>query len=78
MKVGASSTVSRNNLACFDGDGYDLGPYVELQDTVEFFLQGDAAGSSPFERETIAARVGHSARWVIGGNPSPLQQEIML
>ena len=79
MKVGASGTVSTNLLYCFSGRGQyivDLDGRDELWTTIEYFRQGDADGTTPFDRETLAARVGHSASWAIGGNPSPLEQEI--
>ena len=76
MKVGASSTVSHSTLYCFAEDPVELGAYTELQDTLDFFLGGDAAGSTPFDRDTIAARSGHTAMWVVDGDPSPLNQEL--
>ncbi|MGB0647019.1 MAG: SGNH/GDSL hydrolase family protein [Bradymonadia bacterium] len=76
LKAGASSTVSTNTLHCFAGNDVDLGEYDELRETLEFFLDGNAAGSSPFDRETVAARVGHSASWVIDGDPAPIDSEI--
>jgi hypothetical protein len=76
MKVGASSTVSGSNLHCFGGPHVDLDEYGDLQPTVDFFLLGDAAGTSPFARETLAAKIGMSAGWSITGSPSPLEAEI--
>jgi hypothetical protein len=76
MKIGASSTVSRSTLACFARDEIELGAYTHLRPTLEYFLAGDAAGDTPFDRETLAARSGHSARWAIGGDPSPMEQEM--
>ena len=76
MKVGASSTVSRNTLHCFAGERVDLAAHAGLEDTLNYFMAGDAGGSTPFDRVTVAARVGHSARWVIDGDPSPLDVEI--
>ena len=75
MKIGASSTVSRSTLACF-ASSFDLGVYDRLNDTLQFFLLGNAQGVTPFDRETLAARVGKSAQWVLTGDPSPLEQEI--
>ena len=79
MKVGASGTVSTNLLYCFSGgDHYvvDLDGRDDLWMTIEAFREGDADGTTPFDRETVAARVGRTASWVIGGNPSPLDSEI--
>jgi hypothetical protein len=75
MKVGASSTVSHSTLYCFVEDPVDLGPHTSLQSALDFFLGGDADGTTPFDRETIAARSGHTAMWVVEGDPSPLEEE---
>ncbi len=75
LKAGASSTVSSNTLHCFAGESVDLGTSTDLEDTLDHFLAGDAAGTTPFDRETLAARIGHSAGWVIDGAPSPLVEE---
>jgi hypothetical protein len=78
MKIGASGTVSANLLTCFAG----ASPYqVEMADAlmpeVEFFRQGEAAGTTPFQRKTKAAKVGVSAIWAISGTPSPMESEIL-
>lgn len=72
-KAGASSTVSTRTLHCFAGDSVVLGDHTDLRASLDFFLGGDAAGTTPFDRETLAARSGHSAGWVIDG---PLQSEL--
>ncbi len=76
MKVGASSTVSSHNLACVPTDKLQLGAYDELQPTVDYFTGGDAAGTTPFQRKTLAAKSGMSVGWVMSGDPSPLEKEI--
>lgn len=78
MKTGASSTVSQNTLHCFADDPIELGEHGELLPSLEWFLGGDAAGTTPFDRETEAARVGHHAGWAIGGDPSPIDIEVDL
>lgn len=78
MKTGASSTVSHNTLYCFAEGPYDLSDHVELQPTLDFFLGGDAAGTTPFDRPSEAARVGHHAGWAISGDPSPIDIEVDL
>ena len=75
MKVGASGTVSRNYLYCF-ADAPELAPYDGLQPGLDHFLAGDAEGDTPFDRTTLAAKVGMSAGWAISGSPSPVEQEI--
>ena len=76
MKVGASSTVSTNNLNCFAGDYVDLGADAWLQATLEFFLAGDAEGTTPFDRTTHAAKSGMSTGWSMSGDPSPIDEEM--
>ncbi|MEZ4231860.1 MAG: SGNH/GDSL hydrolase family protein [Polyangiaceae bacterium] len=78
MKVGASGTVSKSFMYCFAGDAqpnYRVEGADELLPSVEYFRAGDAAGDTPFDRPTLAAVSGRSAGWVIGGSPSPLEQE---
>lgn len=77
MKVGASSTVSAAYLKCFSGSAVDLGAHTHLQTALDYFLSGDAAGADPFSRTTLAAKVGMSAVWAIGGDPSPMEQEYL-
>jgi GDSL-like Lipase/Acylhydrolase family len=81
MKAGASGTVSKSLLTCFAGlpDAFhtvELDGRDELQSTIDWFRQGDAAGTTPFDRATICAEVGRSASWAIFGTPSPLVQEL--
>lgn len=76
MKVGDSMTVDGNALFCFADDYVDLGEYSDLQTTLDFFLGGDAAGSTPFDRESRAAEEGMSASWATSGTPSPVEQEL--
>lgn len=78
MKVGASGTVNANLLSCFAGpsEWIQLEEWAGLQPTIDFFAEGDAAGSTPFDRKTLAAKSGMSAIWAISGDPSPIEQEI--
>jgi len=75
-KVGDSITVSSSFLHCFAGANVDLGGRDELEPTLEHFLAGDAGGTTPFERESLAAAVGWSAFAVLEGAPSPLEREL--
>jgi hypothetical protein len=77
-KVGASSTVSTSFLHCFAGDGVDLAGRDELSETIDYFSAGDAAGTSPWRRESGAAVVGWSARNVLANSPSALDLELDL
>jgi hypothetical protein len=76
MKAGASSTVSTSTLYCFAGSDVDLADHGALGATLDFYLGGDAAGSTPFDRDTEAAEIGVHAGWAIDGDPSPLEIEI--
>ncbi|MCC7539208.1 MAG: SGNH/GDSL hydrolase family protein [Deltaproteobacteria bacterium] len=75
-KVGASSTVSSSFMRCFAGSSVELAGRDALRPTVEHFLAGDAAGTDPYRRESVAATVGWSAWAALEGDPSPLEQEI--
>jgi hypothetical protein len=75
MKAGDGKLVSTHALHCFSGSEIELGSFSDLQSTLDFFSAGDAAGSTPYERSSIAAETGRFASWVVSGNPSPLQQE---
>ncbi len=81
MKVGASGTVSQHFMTCLAGSaqpGYtlDLDGRDDLLPSVNWFRTGEADGSTPFDRETLAAKIGRSATWAISGSPSPLETEI--
>ncbi len=75
-KIGASNTVNRNHLHCFAGPNVHLDGRTELSTTVDHFGAGDAAGTSPYERESLAATVGWSALKALEGDPMPLEQEV--
>ncbi len=72
MKVGASTSVSRNFLHCLADPDVDLGAFEALRSTRDFFADGDASGGDPFSRASLAAKSGMSARWAIQGDPPPL------
>ncbi len=76
LKAGASSTVSPNTLHCFEAaTKADLGAHAHLAGALAYFQGGEAAGTSPFGRDTLAAESGRSASWVVSGDPSPLDEE---
>lgn len=76
MSVGDSITVGSGNLRCFGGSNVDLGDHEALATTLEFFRNGDAAGSNPFSRDPLSARVGKTAKWALSGSPSPVEAEL--
>lgn len=75
-KVGDSITVSTGFLHCFAGANVDLDGRDELTPTLEHFVGGDAGGTTPFDRESLAAGVGWSAFAALEGSPSPLDREL--
>jgi len=77
MKVGASTTVSASFFKCFSTANVDLGAHTHLASTLDFFKGGDAAGTDPFARSSLAAKSGVSARWALDGDPPPLEAEYL-
>jgi hypothetical protein len=75
-KIGDSITVSEGFLHCFDGGAVNLDGRDALQPTLDFFRGGDAAGTSPFGRESEAAVVGWSVQSALRGAPSPVEREL--
>lgn len=75
-KVGDSITVSTAFLGCFTGGTVDLDGREALRASIDHFRVGDAAGTDPFRRVSLAAGVGWSASRVRMGDPSPLDQEL--
>lgn len=75
-KIGDSITVSYNYMHCFETANIDLAGQDFLQETIDWFLEGDAGGETPFGRESEAAVVGWSANSVIAGSPSALESEL--
>jgi len=76
MKVGDSLTDGSSALHCFADGPVDLGAHTGLQSSLEYFLAGDAAGSTPFDRWSVAAEVGMNAGWALSGTPAPLDAEV--
>lgn len=85
-KVGDGATVSTSFVHCLDS-GYvspmpgeesgeiDLAGRDELKSAIAFFRDGNAAGTTPYRRTSVAARVGASSATVLAGSPSPLERE---
>ena len=75
-KIGASSTVSKNFLHCFDDNAkIDLFGRDQLWDAIDTF-RAVVDGTSSFGRTSLCATVGWSAITAIKGDPSALQLEI--
>jgi hypothetical protein len=75
-KVGDSITVEPVFMGCFAGAGVNLDGRTELQPTIDWFAGGDAGGTTPYQRVSLAAKIGASAPWVLAGTPPPLDQEV--
>ena len=75
-KVGCSITASLSFMRCLSGEGVRLEHWERLAPTIEHFRQGDAAGSDPFRRRSVAAVSGWSGVHTLRGAPSPLDTEI--
>jgi hypothetical protein len=68
-KVGDSITVAPEFLHCFDGGVVDLGDHADLAPTIAYY-QG------AFDRHSVAAKGGTTARDAITGSPCPLELEL--
>lgn len=76
MKVGASNTVNTGFFHCFAGANVELDGRAHLDATLTHFRAGSAGGKTPFDRQSLAAKVGAGAVWSMTGSPPPVEQEI--
>jgi hypothetical protein len=77
LKTGASGTVSPNFLGCFaDPSRVDLDGRTGLDAGIQHFRAGRIGATTPYQRASLAAVVGRTAKWAITGAPSPLDQEL--
>jgi hypothetical protein len=74
-KVGDSMTATTNFVACFDS-GYDLATHTDLTATRSYFAGGNAGGTSPYARTSLAATGGWETRDELVGAPDPLDREL--
>lgn len=65
MKVGASGTVIQNFLHCFAGSDVDLDGRVDLKATIDTFAAATAGTTTPWDRDSLAAEVGRTAKWAM-------------
>ena len=72
-KMGGSSAASKAFLHCFATPHVDLGEHQHLAETVEYF---NAARPNGFKRESEAAGVNWTLRYVLGGRPANFRQEL--
>ncbi len=73
-KIGDSITAMSSFATCFDHD-YQLASHASLEPTRAYFAAGNAAGSSPFGRSSLAATGGWQTSDELAGTPCPLAQE---
>lgn len=73
-KIGDSITAMSSFATCFDHD-YQLASHGNLEPTRAYFAAGNAAGSSPFGRTSLAATGGWQTSDELAGSPCPLAQE---
>jgi hypothetical protein len=86
MKVGDSISNSQNYLGCFKGDinnrapaqdfNIIFGEHVDLAETIFHFRSATIGMTSPFDRDSVATRVGAAVTFPLdGAAPTPLEQE---
>lgn len=75
-KVGDSITAAPDFMRCFDGTTVNLGASQHLASTIAYFRTGNAAGATPFGRNSVAAVGGTMASNVLAGSPSALEREV--
>ena len=73
-KVGDSITAMPSFATCFD-HSYQLASHTSLEATRAYFGAGDAAGSSPYARTSLAATGGWQTSDELAGDPCPVDQE---
>jgi peptidoglycan/LPS O-acetylase OafA/YrhL len=74
-KIGDSMTASPSFVTCFD-PAPALGSHADLAATLAYFRAGDAAGTTPYARTSLAAAGGWTTADVLAGAPSPLDREL--
>jgi hypothetical protein len=75
-KVGDSLTASGDFLYCLGTDRVNWGEHAGLQSSWQAFRQGNAAGTDPFRRDSLAAHIGWSAWLALHGPNPPLVREV--
>jgi hypothetical protein len=75
-KIGDSVTASGDFFHCLVTEKVRWGQHADLRTTVEEFRA--VTGPNPFQRESLAARIGWSAYKVLEGHPSPLERELAI
>ena len=73
-KVGDSITAMSSFATCFDHE-YELATHATLEATRAYFAAGNAAGTSSYNRSSLAATGGWKTNDELAGTPCPLEQE---
>lgn len=76
-KVGDSNTAASAFSRCFHGGAVELGAATGLAVTLDYYLHGDAGGTSPYLRTSVAAVGGMTAQDVLIGSPDLFAQEVV-
>ncbi len=75
-KLGDSITVNSQFMGCFAGSDVQWDSHADLEPSRAYFDEAIVDGThSSFNRPTVAAVVGWSAKALLTGNPTPLDQE---
>ncbi|MGE5186370.1 MAG: SGNH/GDSL hydrolase family protein, partial [Acidobacteriota bacterium] len=75
-KVGDSITAMPEFATCFASGAYDLAAHTALAPTLDYYLQGNAGGTSPYARTSQAAYGGWTAADLLAGSPAPVDAEV--
>lgn len=77
MKVGDSISATHEFLHCFETEDVNLSAtgHGALEAVRQQFLVGRIDDKSPFTRQSLATRVGMTARWALDGSLPPVEQE---
>ena len=75
-KFGDSITVANSYLNCFAGTNVEWDTHGALEDTRLFFQKETVSGTTSFDRDSLAALSGKTAKWAISGSPSRAELEL--
>lgn len=75
-KIGDSMTATTSFMTCFGSPGFDLGSHAALVGTLGYFQNGDADGTTPYQRASLSATGGWTTADVLAGTPDHLDLEL--
>lgn len=78
MKVGDSISATHEFMTCFETEAFsfDATGHGALEGAHAWFLDGDAGGTSPYARSSLATLSSRTADWALQGTPPPVEQEL--